>query len=65
MLRFILPLHLASDDFAGTIMGMFMGMQVEYQFMAGVGIMIVKSLLLLSLFFFGSKYILDHKLEIE
>ena len=48
-----------------TIMGMFMGMQVEYQFMAGVGIMIVKSLLLLSLFFFGSKYILDHKLEIE
>lgn len=44
---------------------MFMGMQVEYQFMAGVGIMIVKSLLLLSLFFFGSKYILDHKLEIE
>ena len=59
------PFHLASDDFAGTIMGMFMGMQVEYQFMAGVGIMIVKSLLLLSLFFFGSKYILDHKLEIE
>ena len=52
------PFHLASDDFAGTIMGMFMGMQVEY-------IMIVKSLLLLSLFFFGSKYILDHKLEIE
>ena len=41
------PFHLASDDFAGTIMGMFMGMQVEYQFMAGVGIMIVKSLLLL------------------
>lgn len=59
------PFHLASDDFVGTIMGMFMGMQVEYQFMAGVGIMIVKSLLLLSLFFFGSKYILDHKLEIE
>lgn len=60
------PFHLASDDFAGTIMGMFMGMQVEYQFMAGVGIMIVKSLLFLSLFFFfGSKYILDHKLEIE
>lgn len=60
------PFRLASDDFAGTIMGMFMGMQVEYQFMAGVGIMIVKSLLLLSLFFFfGSKYILDHKLEIE
>ena len=59
------PFHHASDDFAGTIMGMFMGMQVEYQFMAGVGIMIVKSLLLLSLFFFGSKYILDHKLEIE
>ena len=29
------PFHLASDDFAGTIMGMFMGMQVEYQFMAG------------------------------
>lgn len=59
------PFHLASDDLSGTVVRLFMGMQAEYQFMAGVGVMIGKSLLLLTLFFFGSKYILDHKLEIE
>ena len=59
------PFHLASDDISSIMGQFFFGMQVEYQFMAGVGVMIGKSLLLLTLFFFGSKYILDHKLEIE
>ena len=59
------PFHLASDDISSIMGQFFFGMQVEYQFMAGVGVMIGKSLLLLTLFFSGSKYILDHKLEIE
>lgn len=59
------PLHVTSDAIDSVVIRLLIGYESGYEQSASIGILIGKSCLLLMLYFFGSKYLLDHKLEVE